>query len=139
MRSIMRKAQVGMEFSMTVAAAVIVFASLLYVAGGVKETLQDSSSRIGAVSMGQRTVMAIDAMQRDACGFECSTTIVLPNRIISMGRSLDYDISLSGTKVVVDYGEGSASVEAGRSLEPLYLEVEEISHSKVVKISTVRV
>ena len=129
------KGQIGMEFSMTIAAAVIVFASLLYVVGGVKDTLEDSSARIGAVSMGQATVIAIDAMFKDACGFRCSTTVVLPEKIDSMGRSLDYNLSFSGTKVVVDYGKGSAAVESGRHLESLTLESRELPEGKVLVIS----
>ena len=132
----MGKGQLGMEFSMTVAAAVIVFASLLYVAGGVKDTLQDSSARIAAVSMGQRTVVAIDAMYRDGCGFRCSTTVALPERIDSMGRSLDYKISFSGPKVVVDFGEGSAAVESGRSLDSMNLESREMQGGRLLSISS---
>jgi len=130
----MAKGQLGMEFSMTVAAAVIVFVSLLYVAGGVKDTLQDSSERIGAISMGQRTVMAIDAMFRDSCGFECSTTVVLPDRIEAMGLQLEYSISFSGSKVIVDYGEGRAEVESGRPLDLLLLETRELPQAKVLVI-----
>jgi len=124
-----------MEFSMTVASAVIVFASLLYVVGGVKDTLEDSSARIAAVSVGQRTVMAVDAMMRDACGFRCTTTVVLPNRLDSLGRSLDYNITFSGSKVVVGYGEGSAEVESGRPLGALLLETSTQGNGKILVIN----
>ena len=131
----MAKGQLGMEFSMTVASAVIVFVSLLYVVGGVKDTLEDSSARIAAVSVGQRTVMAVDAMMRDACGFKCSTTVVLPGRLESLGRSLDYNLSFSGSSVVVNYGEGSAAVAAGRPLGSLLFETRSLPGGKVVLIS----
>ncbi|VVC04126.1 Uncharacterised protein [Candidatus Burarchaeum australiense] len=119
---------------MTVASAVIVFASLLYVAGGVKDTLEDSSARIAAVSIGQRTVMAVDAMFRDSCGFECSTTVVLPNRIDSLGRQLDYKVYFSGSQVVVDYGYGKAAVESGRPLDAVLMEQHPNSAGKVLVI-----
>ena len=124
-----------MEFSMTVASAVIVFASLLYIAGGVKDTLEDSSARIAAVSVGQRTVMAVDAMMRDACGFRCSTTVNLPGRLDSLGRSLDYNVTFSGSKVVVSYGEGHAAVESGRPLGALLLETRAQGNGKVLVIN----
>jgi hypothetical protein len=124
-----------MEFSMTVASAVIVFVSLLYVAGGVKDTLEDSSARIAAVSIGQRTVMAVDAMMRDACGFRCTTTVVLPNKIDSMGRSLDYNVTFSGSKVVVGYGAGHAEVESGRPLGTLLLETSTQGNGKILVIN----
>jgi hypothetical protein len=108
-----------MEFSMTVASAVIVFVSLLYVMSGVKNTLEDSSARVAAVTMGQRVVAAVDAMYRDECGISCTTTVNLPLKIDSFGRSLNYNVTFEGSKVVVDYGKSRAAVESGRPLAAL--------------------
>ncbi|MFA6035666.1 MAG: hypothetical protein WC759_01790 [Candidatus Micrarchaeia archaeon] len=104
---------------MTVASAVIVFVSLLYVMGGVKNTLEDSSSRIAAVSIGQRVVASVDAMFRDACDVSCTTTVNLPLKIDSFGRSSDYNVTFEGSKVVVDYGKAKVGVESGRPLAAL--------------------
>jgi len=124
-----------MEFSMTVASAMIVFVSLLFVMGGMKDSLQESSSRIAAVSIGQRVVAAVDAMFRDACDLSCATTVNLPGSIESFGRSLDYNISFSGSKVLVEYGEGSAAVESGRPLDSLYVEQKSFAGGKSLRIT----
>ncbi len=123
-----------MEFSMTVASAVIVFVSLLYVMGGVTNTLEDSSSRIAAVSIGQRVVTAVDAMFRDACDVSCATTVNLPKEIDSFGHVFGYNVTFEGSKVVVDYGKAKAGVEAGRPLASLSMAQRDLPGGKSLVI-----
>lgn len=130
-----RKGQLGMEFSMTVASAMIVFVSLLVVMGGVKNTLQENSSRVSALAIGQRVVASMDAMFRDSCDVSCSTTATLPSYIYSFGTTYDYNVTFEGSRVVVDYGVEKVAVESGRSLDQISVSKTVLPGGKTMKIS----
>jgi hypothetical protein len=123
-----------MEFTMTVAAAMLVFVSMLIIIGGIKDTLHDSGARIASVTIGQRIVSATDAMFRDGCGISCSTTVNLPARIHSFGESMDYNITFSGSRVIINYGKGKAEIEAGRPMETLAVDRTELAGGKSLRI-----
>jgi len=123
-----------MEFFMTLAAAMLVFVAMLVIVGGIKNTVATSTTRIGALYIGQSVASAAHAMWRDACEVSCSSIVVLPRKLLAFGQDIDYNISLKGSKVAVATDKETTLVEAGLALEGLQMEQRNAPEGKIVTL-----